>query len=64
MKFNEKSGFSIPLFEASVLNNVYLNGLDKQEIINLNAQAKNLEKFPGLKVGDIEIPNNNAGNWE
>ncbi|MCQ2206912.1 MAG: hypothetical protein MJZ02_01680 [Paludibacteraceae bacterium] len=64
MKFNEKSGFSIPLFEASVLNNVYLNGLDKQEIINMNAQAKNLEKFPGLKVGDVEVPNNNAGNWE
>ncbi|MBO4332957.1 MAG: hypothetical protein J5875_07320 [Paludibacteraceae bacterium] len=64
MKFNEKSGFSIPLFEASVLNDVYLNGLDKQEIINMNAQAKNLEKFAGLKVGDVEIPNNNAGNWE
>lgn len=64
MKFNEKSGFSIPLFEASALNDDYLNGLERQEVINMNVQARTMEKFPGLKVGDVEVPNNNAGNWE
>lgn len=64
MKFNEKSGFSIPLFEASVTNDVYLNGLERQEVVNMNVLAKDMEKFPGLKVGDVETPNNNAGNWE
>lgn len=62
--FTTKSQLKVPLFEASVPYDVYLNGLNKQEIINLNEKAKTLEKFAGLKVGDITSPNNNAGNWE
>jgi hypothetical protein len=54
----------IPLFEASVDNNVYLQGLNKQSIINLNDEQKNMNKYPGVKVGNITQPNNNAGNWE
>jgi hypothetical protein len=54
----------VPLFEASVPYDVYLNGLNRQEIVNLNEKAKTLKKFAGLKVGDISSPNNNAGNWE
>ena len=42
----------------------YLNDLDKQELINLVETTEKLEKFPGLKFGDIEQANNNAGNWE
>jgi len=62
--FLTKSNVEVPLFEASVPYDVYLNGLNKQEIINLNEKAKTLKKFPGLKVGDISSPNNNSGNWE
>lgn len=58
------SNVEVQVFEASVLNDVYLKGLDKQEIINMNAMAFKYEKFPGLKVGDILEANNNAGNWE
>lgn len=58
------SGVTVPVFEAHVLNKVYLKGLTEQEIINMNAEAKKLERFPGLKVGDVKEPNNNAGNWE
>lgn len=58
------SGLSIPVFEASVLNRVFLVGLDNQERINLDDMAKKLGRFPGLKVGSIEEANNNAGNWE
>lgn len=59
-----KSNTKIPLFEAKVPYKVYLNGLNKQEIINLNKQAETLDRYQGLKVGDIVESNNNAGNWE
>jgi hypothetical protein len=62
--FPTMSGISIPLFEAKVLYKIYLNGLDNQEIINLIDKSLTNEKYPGLKVGDITAPNNNAGNWE
>jgi hypothetical protein len=58
------SGVTVPVFEANVHNKVILNGLSKKEIINMNAEAKKLKRFPGLKVGDVKEPNNNAGNWE
>jgi hypothetical protein len=54
----------IPLFEASVHNDVYLKGLDRQAIVNLNDEQENMNKYPGLKVGSVTQPNNNAGNWE
>ncbi|MBP5455053.1 MAG: hypothetical protein J6Y37_00955 [Paludibacteraceae bacterium] len=59
-----KSQTKIPLFEAKVPFKTYLNGLNKQEIINLVKQAETLGRYPGLKVGDIYESNNNAGNWE
>jgi hypothetical protein len=56
----------VPLFEAKVPNEIFLKGLDKQEIINLNDEQKNklVNNYPGVKVGDINNPNNDAGNWE
>ncbi|HBS88170.1 MAG: hypothetical protein A2W91_05155 [Bacteroidetes bacterium GWF2_38_335] len=53
-----------PVFEVSVLNTVILNGMDKQLIINFNDELKNLNRFQGLKVGDITTPNGGAGNWD
>lgn len=58
------SGVVVPVFEAKVTNKVYLNGLDEQEIINMNDKANKLARFPGLQVGSVEEANNNAGNWE
>jgi hypothetical protein len=58
------SKVAIPLFEASVHNDVYLKGLDRQSIVNLTDEQENMNKYPGLKVGNITQPNNNAGNWE
>ncbi len=58
------SGLVIPVFEAKVLNKVYLRGLDEQQRINLDNEAKQLDRYPGLKVGSLEEANNNAGNWE
>ena len=58
------SGVDVPLFEATIPYKILLNGLDNQQIINLVAERETLGKYPGLKVGSIETPNNNAGNWE
>lgn len=59
-----KSGAPIFLFEAKTPYEVYLNGLDKQEISNLKDVQTKLGKYCGLMVGSIETPNNGAGNWE
>ncbi len=58
------SGVSVQVFEAKVHNNVYLNGLEQQEIDNLSDKTLKLERYPGLKVGSLTETNNNAGNWE
>lgn len=59
-----KSGLPLPLFEARTPYTVYLNGLNHREIVNIIDEAKKTDKYPGLKVGDVVAPNNNAGNWE
>ncbi len=59
-----KSGAPIYLFEAKTPYEVYLRGLNRQEIVNLKDYAGKLGRYPGLQVGSIETPNNNAGNWE
>ncbi len=59
-----KSGAKFYLFEAKTPYTAYLTGLNKQELDALIDMQTKLERFPGLKVGDIEVPNNNAGNWE
>lgn len=58
------SGVKVQVFEAKVHNNIYLAGLEQQEVINLNDKTEKLERYPGLKVGSLEAANNNAGNWE
>lgn len=58
------SGVKVPLFEASMDYKSLLRGLDRQLIINLNAEREDTGRYPGLKVGSIDAPNNNAGNWE
>ena len=58
------SGVEVPVFEAKVHNNIYLQGLDRQLIVNINEEAEAYEKYPGLKVGSLTEANNSAGNWE
>ncbi len=58
------SGVSVPLFEAKMPYNSLLKGMDHQLIVNLNAERVDTERYPGLMVGSILNPNNNAGNWE
>lgn len=59
-----KSGRTVPLMECGAKYNDYLSGLDKDAIAELIEKANNAGTYPGLKIGDINTPNNNAGNWE
>jgi len=58
------SGVDVEVFEAKVSYEVFLQGLEKQEIINLREVDVKLNRFPGLRVGSLTEANNNAGNWE
>ena len=59
-----KSGAPLNLFQAQTPYETYLGGLNAQELANLKDLQTKLGKYCGLRVGDIEQPNNNAGNWE
>ncbi len=58
------SKVKVKVFEASILNDILLHGLNKQLIINYNAEREKIVGFKGLKVGSLEVSTNNAGNWE
>ena len=54
----------VKVFEANVLNDILLHGLNKQLIINYSAKREKIVGFRGLKVGSLEASTNNSGNWE
>lgn len=61
------SGLEVPVFEARVSNMIIFEDLrDEYEelILEENGERKRLNKYPGLKVGDLYEANNNVGNWE
>ncbi len=58
-----KGAVKVNVFEVSCLYTQFLKGMDGQLIINLVATRKQLEQFPGLKVGSMEEPSTD-GNWE
>ncbi len=59
-----KSGAPFCLLEVKAPYDIYLNGLDKQEIANLKDLQTKMNKYTGLMIGSLETANNNAGNWE
>ena len=58
------SGVDVPLFEAKIPYKSLLKGLDNQLRINLDYSRTETNRYPGLQVGSVTAPNNNAGNWE
>ena len=62
--YKTSQGIHGPLFEARAPFETYLADQDKQELVNLIDKEQKLDHYAGLKVGSIEAPNNNAGNWE
>lgn len=63
-EYTTSQGIRVPVMEVRAHYNSYLGDLDKQELVNLVDKETKLEHYPGLKIGDIMAPNNNAGNWE
>ena len=63
-KDTTKAGAPLNLFQAQFAYDVYLGDLNHQELVNLKDVQTKLGKYCGLRVGDIEQPNNGAGNWE
>jgi hypothetical protein len=63
-EYKTSQGIHVPLFEARAPFDTYLADQDLQELANLNDKEKKLEHYQGLKVGSIDAPNNNSGNWE
>ncbi len=59
-----QSGFEMPLFEAKIPYSNYLGDLNEQELSNKIVDREELDKYPGMMVGDATVANNNAGNWE
>jgi hypothetical protein len=60
----EAGKVKVNVFEAKVLNNVLLHGMDPQLVVNFNKERETIAKFAGLGVGSLTETNNNAGNWE
>ena len=58
------SGVQVPLFEARMPWKALLKGMDNQLRINLDSECEDQNKYEGLQVGSVSMPNNNAGNWE
>ena len=62
-----ESGLEVPVFEARISNMIIFEDLRneyEEQILEENGERKRLNKYPGLKVGDINEANNNVGNWE
>ncbi len=59
-----KSGHAAPLMECGARYEDYLGGMDSNTICNLTEEANEQGRYPGLKIGNLNTPNNNAGNWE
>ena len=58
------SDMPLYLFQAQAAFDTFLNDLNRQQLNALKATCEKENKYAGLRVGDIEQPNNNAGNWE
>ena len=62
--YTTSQGIKVPIFEIRAHYNTYLHDLNAQERANIIDKEQKLDHYPGLKVGSVDAPNNNAGNWE
>ena len=61
---SDKSDRPVPVMECCAEYAQYLKGMDKEQVSELITNAIDMGEFPGLKIGDLEHDNHNAGNWE
>ncbi len=61
--FITRGGMQVPVFEAKAPYEKYLQGLDNQRIRNAAAEQKDIDRYPGIKVGSMTEASID-GNWE
>ena len=59
-----ESRVPVPVFECKAPYKLFLSDLNEQLLINLIDDRKIINKYPGVKVGSLEVATNDAGNWE
>ena len=60
-----ESSVTVPVLQIFAPYTDFLSDLDKQELINFrDIRIYTLHKDDGLKVGSLDVANNEAGNWE
>lgn len=62
--YSSSNNIIIPLCEIRAPYREFLFDVNRQETLNLIDLQEKMDKYPGLKVGSAEEPNNFAGNWE
>ena len=63
-QYTDNNGIRVPIKEIRAHYDTYLHDLNKQERVNLIDKEEKLDHYPGLKIGSLDAPNRNAGNWE
>jgi len=59
----DKGGVFVSVIEIQVPYEFYMFDLDQQDVINLTERMKNLNRFPGIKMGSLTEASTD-GNWE
>ena len=62
--YSTAQGIRVLLVEVRAAFDIWMADQDAQELVNLNDKEEQLGHFAGLRFGNIDEPNNNAGNWE
>ena len=62
--YSTAQGIRVPLVEVRAAFDIWMADQDAQELVNLTDKEEQLGHFAGLRFGNIDEPNNNAGNWE
>lgn len=63
LKTDKKTGKQYSV-ERYVIKEYLLKGMNHQLVVNLCTELIDTDRYPGLMVGSVSAPNNNAGNWE
>ncbi|MBW6492039.1 MAG: hypothetical protein K0B15_12685 [Lentimicrobium sp.] len=59
----DKGGVMVPVIEILVPYEFYLSDLPEQDIVNLKAIQKNMNRYPGIRLGSLTEATTD-GNWE
>ena len=60
--YSTAQGIRVPLVEVRAAFDIWMADQDAQELVNLNDKEEQLGHFAGLRFGNIDEPNNKAGN--